>query len=118
MKILKIFIGLILMLAMVFSASGIYAHPPSDVALDYDGDTGILHVKVEHSVGDPGSHFVNEYTVKVDNELVYTLEAEKQMGSSSTEAVFVLQGLEKGAELQVIAKCNKFGSRKGVLVVE
>lgn len=94
------------------------AHPPSGIMVDYNGETGILEVVVTHGVGDPVSHFIEEFRVFVNGDMMFTLESRMQTNSSEGKAVFLIPWLKGGEEVRIEAKCNRAGTLKKVFVIE
>jgi hypothetical protein len=44
-------------------SGGVLAHPPSDVVVTYDQNSGDLIVAISHNVDDPTTHYVKKVTV-------------------------------------------------------
>lgn len=94
------------------------AHPPSGITVNYDGETGILEVVASHGVGDPDTHFIEEFRVFVNGDMMFTLESRMQTSSSEGKALFLIPWLEGGEEVRIEVKCNKAGTLKKVFLIE
>ncbi len=108
---------LVLLSGLLLSSSAIIAHPPSNVELNYRGETKTLQVKVSHSVGNPSSHYVEKVTVTVNGERAITKDYEKQNKSSGSSFEYKLD-VQNGDLIEVEAECNRFGAASGTLEVE
>lgn len=108
----------VMVLFFMFSGNPAIAHPPSDIMVEYDRDSGILVVEVSHGVNDPSSHYIELISVSVDGQLYYSLEAVKQIESSVAQALFYLPGLSSGSQVEISAECSRFGSRDTSFTIE
>lgn len=106
---LKYFILLILMLLY---SNGIYAHPPEKISLEFNKETHILKVVMQHPVEDAGKHIVNKITVKMNGNEAVTQKFTVQLNKEKQEAVFLIPGLKSGDKIEVTATCNVFGKKK------
>jgi hypothetical protein len=121
MMIHKRYVTLLLLFAsfLLFSLPAVsMAHPPSGIRVEYDGEARILEVTATHGVGDPADHFVKEFRIFVNGDMMFTLESRMQTSSSEGKAVFLIPWLEGGEEVRVEAQCNKVGTLKKVFVIE
>jgi len=110
MKKMTILVSVILL--MVFGAK---ADPPKKVILTYKD--GKLKIEAVHKVSDAKKHYVNQFVINVDGVDVKTLSYNSQV-SNETQVDEVLLDLKKGSIVKVTARCSKFGTKTGKLVVE
>ena len=103
-------------LMMILLASGVSAHPPSDLNLTYNQTTGNLSAAITHEVPDPTAHFVMEVTILLDGEETIV----EEYTSQPTGDVFTYEyplNATAGTEVDVSAECNIFGSIKRSLTI-
>lgn len=103
-------------MACLFLALPAAAHPPSDLAVGYDPEQGILTVTVTHSVGDPSGHYINEVTVRTPGRVLKTSTYTSQPDRSTFSYTYEIDG-RSGDELTVTAGCNRFGSRSASITI-
>ncbi len=115
---MKKIVLLLLALAVVFSAEGAFAHPPSDLELLYSREESVLEVHAPHSVPDGKRHYINLFTLSLNGQLMYRLEPAWQVDGKAAAGSFHVGDLPKGAVLEVEAVCNRAGNMKKSLTVE
>jgi hypothetical protein len=108
-----------LVLALVSLAvlsGGALAHPPADVVMTYDQNSGDLIVTVTHQVDDPTTHYVNRVTVKQGDTVLIDKSYTSQPDRSSFSYRYNLPQLKgSSSEIRVDVQCSQFGSRSGTL---
>lgn len=103
-------------LACLFCALPAAAHPPSDVAVSYDKEKGILTVTITHSVGDPHGHYIDEVTILMQGKPLEASTYTSQPERSTFSYTYEFDG-KSGDELTVTAVCNRFGSRSASITL-
>lgn len=111
------FISLSLVLTFILVSSGVTAHPPSDIELDYNGADGVLNVQVNHRVGNPSNHYVEKITVYKNGNVILEKAYQKQDSSSGGNYSYRVKA-QNGDSIRVEAKCNQFGNVSGTLEVQ
>lgn len=103
--------------AVLLAVSAGSAHPPSSLDLAYSADEGILTISIAHAVGDVSTHYIKSVNVTVDGRQAADLFYVRQ-GEKNGEKILVTIGwLEKGSQLSVTVKCNRFGDLEKKLVL-
>lgn len=105
----------ILCVAFLAVLQPVYAHPPSDILLDYDLDSQTLQVTLVHTVSDPATHYVYRIQISLHGN-VTTYEYESQPTDSRFTYQFVLPA-SPGDTVEVKADCNLSGSISGLLII-
>jgi cytochrome b561 len=105
----------ILCVAFLAVLQPVYAHPPSDILLDYDLDSQTLQVTLVHTVSDPVTHYVHRIQISLQGT-VTTYEYESQPTDSRFTYQFVLPA-SPGDTVEVKADCNLSGSISGLLII-
>jgi hypothetical protein len=93
----------------------VYAHPPSDILLDYDLDSQTLQVTLVHTVSDPTTHYVHRIQITLNGD-VTPYEYESQPTDSRFTYQFILPA-SPGDTVEVKADCNLSGSISGLLII-
>lgn len=87
------------------------AHPPSKIILDFNSETHILKVAVNHSVDDTLKHFINMLSVKLNGNEIANQKFLTQFVSADQDAQFLIHDAKPGDEIEVTASCNIFGKK-------
>jgi hypothetical protein len=110
--IFLVVLGLAVVLSFLPSVVG---HPPSNLKLAYDLDTGMLTATFTHTVADPSSHYLYQIIVTKNGDTIISREYTSQPGSTFTYT-YEVEAAE-GDVLGVSANCNRGGSIAGELTV-
>lgn len=99
---------------LIVPAAG--AHPPLDIALDYDQQNQVLHVQMEHIVHDMKDHYIRKTVITKNNDT----PVEEYFRRQTTPTSFVLDvplAAKTGDQIKVEAFCSEGGSLAATLVV-
>jgi desulfoferrodoxin (superoxide reductase-like protein) len=102
------FLGVFLVIFLISSTA--MAHPPSEVAAEFDMESNILSVKVVHPVGGDPIHFIESLTVSHNGKEIIVQQISKQLADSQTFVYFIPE-VEEGDEIAIVAVCNIFGDK-------
>ena len=98
----------------LFLPTQAFSHPASKVILSVEGN--ILQVTVQHNVGNPQTHYINEITVTLNGKKIITQLFSLQ--TDNTQKVsYTIPSLKPGDTITVLAHCNKGGNREGTITV-
>lgn len=108
----------LLLLTFLLVAFAGLAHPPKEVVIKYEAQTGELKVVAEHSVKNPQEHYIKSAAIFVNGKKKTVIKAKNQ--ATNNEAFFTYQvgSLKTGDVVKVFAKCNKPGGRSSEIVIE
>jgi len=107
----------ILIFGASFCSINAVAHPPQDMILEYDIDTGILDVEITHNTPSQTLHYINKIEIYKNDDL----EISEEYDSQPSTDVFVKNFdiiADIGDEIKVIAFCNIQGSIQRTIIVE
>ncbi|GAH26892.1 unnamed protein product [marine sediment metagenome] len=111
----KNIIFLFLLIMYLFLPTQAFSHPASKVILSVEGN--ILHVTVQHNVGNPQTHYINEIIVILNGKKIITQLFFLQ--TDNTQKVsYTIPSLKSGDTITVEASCNRGGIRKGTITVK
>ena len=111
----KNIIFLFLLIMCLFLPTQAFSHPASKVILSVEGN--ILQVIVQHNVGNPQTHYINEIIVTLDGKKIITQLFFLQ--TDNTQKVsYTIPSLKSGDTITVEASCNRGGIRKGAITVK
>jgi len=110
----KNIIFLFLLIMCLFLPTQAFSHPASKVILSVEGN--ILQVTVQHNVGNPQTHYINEITVTLNGKKIITQLFFLQ--TDNTQKVsYTIPSLKSGDTITVLAHCNRGGNREGTITV-
>lgn len=108
----------LLLVSFALLGGGVLAHPPSNVNVDYDQNSGDLVVTIDHQVDDPTTHYIKEVTITQVNRVIADKFYTSQPDRTSFTYWYNLPQLRgSSGEIQANAQCSLFGSRSGTLVL-
>jgi len=95
----------------------LFAHPPKNVTLEYDYDTKILSVVVQHSVNNISKHHINKVVVEVNGKKQIEQTFTRQMDAEQHEVLYKIIDVDEGDKLTVTGYCNISGKKRSELIV-
>jgi len=98
-------------------AMPLFAHPPKNVALEYDSTTKILAAVIDHSVNNTSKHYVKKVVVEVNGEKRVEQTFTRQMDGEQHEVVYKIIDVNEGDKITVTGYCNISGKKKSELII-
>ena len=115
----KTYLAVLLAVCALFTVVGAgWSHPPSELAIVYERDGGVLTMTASHRVGDGKTHYINEFVLFIDGKKIETITPSEQKEKTEAVATYTAGDLAKGTVVEVEATCNKFGKLKEKIVIE
>ena len=93
------------------------AHPPSSIALEFQPETGLLIIDIQHPTPDVQKHYINKVEILLNDRLVVSQEFFYQTDPEQQKAACIVHGAKPGDEILVIGYCNVFGKKKAAVTV-
>jgi hypothetical protein len=116
-KVVLILSALILLsFFFILLSTLVLAHPPSQMALEYDADTQTLAVTITHSVPDPTSHYVEKVGITKNGAPLLTKEYTSQPSTSTFSYTYAIAA-DNGDNLEITAYCSIYGSIREQITV-
>lgn len=109
---------LLAVLALLSASVAGWTHPPSELAIVYERDGGVLTVTASHRVGDGKTHYIKEFVLFIDGKKVESVTPSEQKDTAEAVATYKAGDLAKGTVVEAEAVCNKFGKIKEKIVIE
>jgi len=106
-----------LLLALMVPTKLIFAHPPSNIMLEFDPFEYTLMITIPHSVNDPGKHYVYKIIVELNGKEIIKQEFKAQWSEDEQVAIYQLPDAQHGDEVSVTAYCNISGKKKGTIQI-
>ncbi|MEI7858125.1 MAG: hypothetical protein WCH85_11590 [Methanomicrobiales archaeon] len=109
---------LLVLVSFSVMCGGAFAHPPAEVAVSYDQNTGDIIVGITHPVDDLATHYVKEVTVMQGGIALLDKTYTSQPDRSLITYRYNLPQLKgSSGDILVNAQCSQFGSRSGSLTL-
>jgi len=103
---------------LIFAATLLFAHPASNVVLDYNAKTMLLTVTFDHSVKNPAEHYIGTVTVKLGDKEAIKQSLTSQETSTGGSLVYKLPNLKAGNIIEVTTECNRMGKKSAKLTLK
>lgn len=115
LKSLAILGGSLILLGQVESA---YAHPPSDIIINYDTATKTLKAVIMHNVSNPASHFIKKVDVALNEQEIIEHKISRQDNNTTQTVTYLIPDAKTGDTLSVEAYCSISGKLKKEIKVK
>lgn len=96
---------------LILSATA-FAHPPSDIKIQFDPVTKTLAAVVKHRVSNPKTHYIYKIDIGLNGKEVKMLPFKQQETSTGQTVSLVIPEVKKGDTLSVEGFCNLSGKLK------
>ena len=101
-----------MLLGLLLIATQAFAHPPSDIKIQFDTKTQTLNAVILHRVSNPLTHYIYKANIGLNGKEMKSLRFKKQATNREQLATAVLSGIKKGDTLSVEGFCNLSGQLK------
>ena len=101
---------IVLFLCGLFIASSTaFAHPPSDIKIQFDPATKTLTATIKHRVSNPKSHYIFKVDIGLNGKEIKMLSFKDQASGATQSVLLVIPEAKKGDTLSVEGYCNLGG---------
>lgn len=118
MKVPKISICETLLFILFLISPKAFAHPPKDIAMEFDMETKMVKVEVIHPVTSNEKHFVKSMNIFLNDELIVEQHFKSQSSTDTQEASYILIDAKLGDKIRIEPRCSIYGSLKKEFVIE
>lgn len=106
-------------LCFATSASSLaYAHPPSDIMINFDPATRILQAVVMHNTSNPKSHFIKKVDIALNGKEIIEHQVSREDNNISQTVSYLIPDANAGDKLSVEAYCSISGKLKKEIEVK
>ncbi len=95
----------------------LFAHPPKNVTSEFDYDTKILSVVIQHSVNNVSKHYMKKVVVEVNGKKHIEQTFTRQMDGEEHEVLYKMVDVDEGDKITVTGYCNISGKKRSELIV-
>ncbi len=103
------FLFIFIFLAVISTA---YAHPPSDIIINYDPETKILYAVIMHNASNPENHFIKKVDIGLNGKEIIEHKISRQDNNVSQTVSYFIPDAKAGDKLSVEAYCSISGKLK------
>lgn len=99
----------LLLCSLLVISSVAFAHPPSDIKIQFDPAAKVVIATIEHSVSNPKTHYINKIDIGLNGKEIQTLTFTKQDANKEQTFALPLPEAKNGDTLSVEGYCNLGG---------
>jgi len=100
----------------VFSLA--YAHPPSDIIINFDPKTKILSAVIMHNTSNPDSHFIKKVDIGLNGKEIIEHKISREDNNENQTVSYLVPDVNNGDVISVEAYCSISGKLKKEIMVE
>lgn len=86
-----------------------FAHPPSDIKIQFDPVAKVLLATIEHRVSNPKTHYIKKVDIGLNGKEIQTLTFTKQDANTEQTFAIPIPEAKTGDILSVEGYCNISG---------
>jgi len=102
----------LLLCGLLVASAVAFAHPPSDIKIQFDIKTQTLNAVIAHRVSNPLTHYIFKVDIGLNGKEIQSLSFTKQATNREQLASADLSGVKVGDTLSVEGYCNLSGKLK------
>ena len=102
----------LLLCGLLVASAAAFAHPPSDIMIQFNEKTKTMTAVIEHRVSNPLTHYIYKVDIGLNGKEINSLRFKKQATNREQFATMPLPGVKKGDVLSVEGYCNLSGKLK------
>ena len=112
-------IGAFLFVAVFLSAaSTAFAHPPSDIKIDFDPKTKMLHAVIIHNTSNPLNHYIKKVDVGLNGNEIIEHTISREDNNESQTVKYLIPDAKDGDIISVEGYCSISGKLKKEIKVK
>ncbi len=96
----------------------VFAHPPSDIKIQFDPETKLLSAIIDHRVSNPKTHYINKVDIGLNGKEIQTVVLKEQDNPTEQTIAVPVPEAKKGDVLSVEAYCNLGGKMEKEIKVK
>lgn len=103
---------ILILCSLLLTSTLAFAHPPSDIKIQFDTKTQMMNAVILHHVSNPKTHYIYKADIGLNGKEIKTLTFKSQVDNLHQLAVAKLPDVKKGDTLSVEGYCNLSGKLK------
>lgn len=107
-----------LLCGLLLASTTAFAHPPSDIKIQFDDATKSLTAVIKHRVSNPKTHYIYKVDIGLNGKEIQMLPFKKQETGTSQTVKLVIPEAKKGDTLSVEGYCVLSGKLKKEIQVK
>jgi len=109
---------IILIMVFILGLSFLMAHPPGEMYISFDNDEMVLTVVIEHNVGNPENHYVDQINITHERRELIVHKMSRQDDGERVTLKYRLPDVQSGMTLTIVAGCNRIGRLNKTFEIE
>ena len=107
----------ILFLVLAIATQMVYSHPPKKITTDFDKNTSILKIIIEHDTPNGEKHHIDEIKIERNGQELLLQKISNQVDLKEQKAIYFISDIKQGDELKITAHCNVYGKKTETLKI-
>lgn len=99
----------LILCGLLIASATVFAHPPSDIKIQFDDKTKTLTAIITHRVSNPGTHYINKVDIGLNGKEIKMLPFKQQDNNATQTVQIAIPEAKKGDTLGVEGYCNLSG---------
>lgn len=108
---------ILILCGLLVISTAAFAHPPSNIKIQFDDKTKILTAVIEHRVSNPLTHYIYKVDIGLNGKEIQMLPFAKQETSKHQTVLFAVPQAKKDDTLTVEGYCNLGGKLEKEITV-
>ena len=100
---------ILVLCGFLIASTTAFAHPPSDIKIQFDPATKILTAVIKHRVSNPKTHYINKVDIGLNGKEIQMLSFKSQETPALQTVKFAIPLAKKGDTLSVEGYCSLSG---------
>ena len=100
---------ILILCGLLVASATAFAHPPSDIKIQFDPATKVLTAVIKHRVSNPKTHYIYKVDIGLNGKEIEMLPFKEQETNASQTVKFTVSQAKKGDTLSVEGYCNLSG---------
>ncbi|MCK9616130.1 MAG: hypothetical protein M0R48_11680 [Candidatus Omnitrophica bacterium] len=108
----------VFMIVVMSFVSGIaYAHPPSDIKINFDPDTKMLNAVISHNTSNPVNHYIKKVDIGLNGKEIIGHLISREDNNETQTVSYLIPDAKAGDILSVEGYCSISGKLKKEITV-
>jgi len=106
------------LLILTVTCSAAYAHPPSDIKINFDPGTKMLSAVIMHNTSNPANHYIKKVDVGLNGKRIIGQSIFRQDNNESQSVAYLIPDIKDGDVLSVEGYCSISGNLQKEITVK
>ena len=114
----RVILSSIVCFVFLFTASIVYAHPPSDIKITFDQAKNMLTAVIVHNTSNPSKHYINKVDIGLNGKEIIEQNISRQDNGVEQTVSYLIPDVKDGDVLSVEGYCSISGKLEKEITVK